>query len=355
MTRSKGNGKLHFGRYPYTVTRVKVLQSYLLPPDDYLRMKKMGTAEMTRFLEEGQYKREIDALSGQYQGLELIELAFNQNLAATVNKLLQISIAPEIHSLIRTYANKWIVQNCKIAIRARFNQVPIDDVRFAIIPIAPTTYDAIEVLIREPIPNAAAQLASFTGANPQALQKLLAAAGAMGVEQLLDRAFYQRIIATELQMQLKRDDPLREFLRHTVLSVDIKNIIRLKAAGAGEGVIRGFVMMEHNPSARKQRLLQDMMAAASVKECIAILSKSLYRDIVAPEVETNIAALEDYIERFLLSHASPLLHRKPLSISPIFGYLLQKEIELRNLRLILHGRALELPEEFIDRNLLIAR
>ena len=90
---------LKLGSYPYTATRVKARTSLLLTKDDYAKISKMGLNEIIRFLEEREYKNEIDALSSHYKGMELINVALNENLANTVNKLIDIS-TKESHILI---------------------------------------------------------------------------------------------------------------------------------------------------------------------------------------------------------------------------------------------------------------
>ena len=38
--------RIRLGTYPYTVTRVRVMRSFLLAPADYLRMQQMGMNEL---------------------------------------------------------------------------------------------------------------------------------------------------------------------------------------------------------------------------------------------------------------------------------------------------------------------
>ncbi|MBU0953065.1 MAG: V-type ATPase subunit [Nanoarchaeota archaeon] len=355
MKHSSLSGKLSFGSYPYTITRVKVMQSFLIKPDDYYRMKKMGTNEIVRVLEEGEYKKEIDALSNDYQGLELIELALNENLAKTMNKLLKIAIAPPVQQVIRSYANKWIVNNCKAIIRARFNQSSLQDLQYAIIPIVPITYQDAEVFLREPLEDMALRFASFTGADRSELQAAVRDGNGSHIEYVLDRAYFNNMIKLRLQLNLKPTDPLREFLRNLTTALNIKNILRLQAVGTDQETIRKFVLRGRHRYGNPQRnLLANLLHARDFSECISIIKASPFHTLVTEGMEKNLTVLEDRLEQFLLQQASSLLHRKPLSISPIFGYLLQKEIELRNIRLLLHARNLGLPEEFVDQNLLIA-
>src|SRR3989338_4635721 len=118
--------------YPYTAARVKAMKSLLLARNDYLKMRKMGLNEMIRFLEEREYKKEIDILSSEYSGMELINLALNQNLSNTINKLLVIS-TKESNDLIKKYAMKWVVGNIKVMLRTKNWSMA----KKSIIPVSP--------------------------------------------------------------------------------------------------------------------------------------------------------------------------------------------------------------------------
>ena len=124
------------GIYPYTSTRVRAMKSVLLGKDDYLRLRKMGLNEIIRFLKEGKYKNEIEALSKEYSGIELINLALNENMAAEMNKLVFIS-PDRLKYAVRLYTMKWVIGNIKITVRAKLNRFSEKDIKYSIIPVKP--------------------------------------------------------------------------------------------------------------------------------------------------------------------------------------------------------------------------
>ena len=67
--------------YIYVSTRMRVRKSKLIPREEYLRMLNMGLPELTRLVEEMEYKREIDELAASFSGVDLIENAVSWNLA----------------------------------------------------------------------------------------------------------------------------------------------------------------------------------------------------------------------------------------------------------------------------------
>ena len=131
---------LKLGRYPYTATRVRAMKSLLLKRDDYARMEKMGFNELIKFLEDHGYKKEINETASEYSGLQLLELALNENLANNVNKVIRISIKKELRNLVELYARKWVANNIKIVLRARINGLGMEEVKYGIIPVMPADY-----------------------------------------------------------------------------------------------------------------------------------------------------------------------------------------------------------------------
>lgn len=357
----KTAGKVKFRTYPYTVTRVRVMKSKLLREEDYLRMKKMGLNEMIRFLEESEYKHEIDALSKEYLGTELIELALNDNLANVVNKLLGISIKEEVRLLIEFYSLKWVLNNVKLVLRARMNRLEESDLRYGVIPIKPMDYETSMKMHRESEDEIFKIINKITHIDLRTLVELYKAGDLVGLENEIDINFYTRLIELEKRLKLKKNDPLRQFFELLVYLMNIKNIVKFKMGGIKEDMIRNMMVLEERKigkgvfslGSRQDKLIADMISASDMKALFETLKKSYYNGLVTAEVEENPTRLEGAIDKFLLMYASKLLHRRPLSVSPIFGYLLGKEIETKNIKLLVHAKAMNLDEKFVDSNLIV--
>ena len=57
--------------YAYSVTRVRAMKSKLLPKESYPRLLNMGIDEITRFIQESEYKNDVDELAMKYSGGDL--------------------------------------------------------------------------------------------------------------------------------------------------------------------------------------------------------------------------------------------------------------------------------------------
>jgi V/A-type H+/Na+-transporting ATPase subunit C len=321
--------------YPYTATRARAMKSFLLVKEDYMKMRKMGLNEMIRFLEENQYKKEIDQLSSEYKGMELINLALNENLANTINKLLMIS-AKESHGIIKNYAFRWVISNLKILVRTKDWSLA----KKAIVPIDPTTYSFCESLIKKDNKEFVKSLKKITALDEEKFGKLYEDGEIIEMENELDRIYYKK-----LQESYNTIDPmLKEFYKFLIELADIKNIMKLKSIGVPAEKIRNLIIT-------KSKLASSLLNE-NFEKSIVILKESKYRNFT-DGIEDDFTRLESNIEKYLLQYSFRLLHLKPLTIAPIFGYLLAKEIEVRNLKLLINSKAMELDEEFVEENIII--
>src|SRR3989338_1263990 len=348
----RARNRPRLGPYPYTVPRVRVMRSFLLKPADFLRMQQMGLNELIHSLEEGQYKAEIDSLATRYHGAELLELALSANLARTLNKLLLISHKRELKFVISTYASKWVLQNLKTILRARMNHLSTAEALAAIVPITPTTAEYCTKLLEADDHALARALHELAGIEPAAARALLAAKNLHALEDRLDRAYYERLNNLTHQVRASKKDPLKEFFHLTVDLMNLKNLLRLKAAKADTAKIRATLVLDPEMNL-KYRRMWDRLFHASPPELRKAAKGTRFAGLLAAADPTDLPGFERSIEKYLLAYSFRLLRRRPLSISPIFGFLLNKELEVRNIRLLLHGKALGLPEAFVTQNLVL--
>src|SRR3989338_9215995 len=124
--------KISLGFYPYTYVRTTVMRSLLFKKEDYQKMLKMSFNEMAKFLQDSNYRKEINELATQYSGSDLIELALNRNLAASFQKLLRIS-SPEIGMLVAEYVKRKDIEDLKTILRGKFTNSDEEKIAASII------------------------------------------------------------------------------------------------------------------------------------------------------------------------------------------------------------------------------
>ena len=65
------------------------MKKNLLSKSDYDKIFKMGPEEICKYLEDFEYKKEVDELAIEYKGLELMERTLQLNLGNNFSKLLK--------------------------------------------------------------------------------------------------------------------------------------------------------------------------------------------------------------------------------------------------------------------------
>lgn len=129
MFPSKRRTLFSSGNYPYVCARVRAKRALLLPQDTYKKLMLMDTHEITRFLGESQYKKEITELGLKATGFQLIDLALNRNIAEVYQQILGYCEG-DLTILVCAYLQREDIWNIKTILRGKsYNAKPEDIMR----------------------------------------------------------------------------------------------------------------------------------------------------------------------------------------------------------------------------------
>ncbi|MDY6771059.1 MAG: V-type ATPase subunit [Candidatus Nanohaloarchaea archaeon] len=331
-----------YGSFPYVSARVRTMRSNLLTSNDYRKLEKMSTAEILEFLQQCDYKQDINRFSSEYDREDLLELALRNHKARVYSKLLDMS--PEIlQDLLRAYFQRIDLENVKTVLRSK--RRGHDDIEDMLLP----TQDLPEERLLEL-------------ADMERMEDLLAAIKLPGGDQLLDRAepdddlqtiereidraYYEHLInvADEIPEQ---GQLFRRFLQLEVESRNLSMILRLKRAGRNPEYIRDQLF--DLPHTVRTVSHDDLIRAESYEDAIELLKDEKIGSYIGSD---NLAEVERALDRYKLEQGSTMLHQQPLSINPVLGYMIAKEAEIQNLRVILQANKADLGEEFMERNII---
>ncbi|MCH8328932.1 MAG: V-type ATPase subunit [Nanoarchaeota archaeon] len=89
---------------------------------------------------------------------------------------------------------------------------------------------------------------------------------------------------------------------------------------------------------------------------LKVLESTQYGDAIKGGIEDlkstgSLITIETELYKYLLKESILLLHQHPLSIDVILGFMFAKDIEIRNLRIIIKGKQLGLDNDFIEKQL----
>jgi len=295
--------------YAYTNTRVRAMKSKLLKELDFHKMMKMSLDEIARFLEETEYKKEIDSLALHYSGVNLIETGLNKNLENSFRRVFDFSIQVS-REQIQLYLERFDLWCIKTVLRGKFSNVPNEEILNGLIAVGKFKRSFFENIVKNSKNlNEAIELLKETEYFPL-LKKF---SGNLGkLEDELDKQYYSKVLSFS-------EKELRDFSEFEVGALNALNKLRAKNL------------------AIKLEVLPDG------KNLDEFVSKS-----------ANPIEAEKVLKKKLVLKGLKLLNKFQRSIGPVLAYFIAKQNEVDNIRIIVRGKHSGLDEKIIEDQLVIA-
>lgn len=350
--KNKGKSSQYKGtsNYAYLATRVRAMKSKLVPKETYPRLMNMGISEITRFIQETEYKREIDELARTYSGVDLIEHGLNRNLAETFTKLIKISEGEPNH-LITEYLRNYDVWNIKTLLRGKYYNASADEIKEAFVSAGQLSYTFLSELAGKQSYSEVISVLESTVYYP--ILKEYDGTNLSDIENRLDKMYYTGLFNVIGESKSKDRKLFAKFIRTEIDIKNIKTLFRLKKAGVSQDeivdlIIDGGLELSTN---NIQKLLP-----LSYDDFIQALDQYSFWDSISDAVNSDTDSLinvETQLIKHSLKSASSFSHVYPLSIVPIMDYIISKRNEVNNLRIITRGKAANLSDEIIKNQLVI--
>ena len=349
------NEKINLGFYPYTYVRTVVMRTLLFRKGDYQKMLKMSFNEIAKFLQESHYRKEINELATKYSGSDLLELALNRSLAESFKKLMRIS-SEELGLLVREYAKRKDVEDLKTVLRGKFTNADEKTVLASITGAGTLSYDFfLSLLKKDSIEQVLKdnRLVDFS-AFRESLKEFNEKKSLSAIENALDKYYYTKLI--EFSERLPKAGALfRGFIQKEIEILNLLTLLRLKKAKFDKNLIRNFIISAGDKI--KDADMLELSATEDLDHISKSLQKTEYSKIIAKGIEEfkktgSLIPLETDLYKHLLRQSILFMHQHPLSVDVILGYMFAKDIEVRNLRILIKGKQLGLGEQFIEGQLI---
>lgn len=346
--------RVRLGFYPYAYVRTTVMKSLLFKKEDYHKMLKMDFSEIAKFLQESHYKKEINALATEYSGADLLELALNRNLSESFKKLMRIS-SYELGLLIKEYTKRKDIEDIKTILRGKFTNADEKFILNSITAAGTLSYGFLASLLKkESIDDILKHntLVDFSFLNA-GLKDLKEKNSLVSIENALDKFYYNNLI--QFSGTLPKEGALfKDFLLKEVDILNILTLLRLKKAKFGKEVVKNFLILSGDRL--KDSKILSLANIDDFDNFSRALQKTEYKNTISKGFEEfkkngSLITLETELYKYLLNRSTLFMHQHPLSIDVILGYMFAKDIEVRNLRIIVKGKQLGLDEEFIENQL----
>jgi V/A-type H+-transporting ATPase subunit C len=336
-------------KYAYITGRVRAMKTKLIPAEMYPRMQSMDSSEIARYLEETQYKDEIDALSKDYSGTELIEHATFANLAKTYRKLLDVSI-DEPQFLILEYLRRWDIWNIKTILRGKFYGASDAEIMKYLVPAGELDAEFLDGLTKKGTIQEV--ISAFEGKDYSSALAQYDGKNLASLENALDKLYYFRMERAVGGTLSVGGGLLLKYVRR---EIDIRNLItlfRMNKAG-----VEGAIIQENLIPGGKLHEELSRMAGQPFGEFLRGLEGypfwSSISDIATADIDA-ISRIEARLRAYLVRYAWALSNYHPLSILPVLGYIVSKDTEVANIRKIVRGKEAGLPAELIEEQVVVA-
>lgn len=351
---------LSFGRrgnYPYACARVRAKKSLLLTKENYPKLLMMDLNEIGRFLGETQYSVEMTELASRYDGVNLIELGTSRNLARMYNGVLSFTKG-ELRSMIAGYLERWDVWNLKTILRGKYYGATLEDIKEDLVPAGKLTEDDLnEMLGLDSVTDVLEKVKKLDWVKvPQeALNSLQTTGKLSGVEDYLDKAYYEHLLES-INPNSKPEKILLGYVRKEIDANNLLTILKLKREGLTPEKIAPYLIEGGDELTKRE--MERLIAVENFEALLQELQKySFYEDIKdALEKISTTNSLNDVtlsIKRLHARQAEKFSHLYPLSVLPIIDYLIRKKIEVDNIRVIARCKESGLGPETIKKLLVI--
>lgn len=329
--------------WAYIVARTKVMKSRLLKAEDFRKLLNMDFDEIIRYVGETEYKREVDEMGYKYTGPRLLDYALFANLARTYRKLIEVSFGAS-KFLIAKYLEKWDVWNLINILRGKMAGVQPEIIEDTLVPAGEKDFEFYKTLIVRDVEEI---VKAFEGTPYyEALSKI----GSEDMSKIEDELY--KIYYRELLKLSPSDFAMKLFLDFIRMEVDIRNIktiLRLKADDAtAEEIMNCIIPGGYELTEDEARKLAAMPLDELVK---ALEGYWFWKDI---EIEgKEVARVEIEFDKIWISTIAKRASNYPLSILPVLQYVVLKKVEVDNLRILGWGKWYGLPNEEIERQMVI--
>ncbi len=321
------------GNYSYVCARVKARRTQLLPKEEFSRLLMMEQAQLARFLQDRKYKiSKTDFVS--------LEHALNEGFEESMRTLLGFSKG-SVRKKIAEYLKRFDIFNLKTVIRGKFSSSPKEEIdeAFSVSFEIPREL-LLEASAKESVKTAIEVFKeteyydTMKGALPKAKDNM------MELENALDRYYYKRL----LEAVGKNSRSSKLFIKFIKSEIDVTNVdtllkLRKENTEVKEGM---FVQSGRELDIASLREL----ASKGYEDIISELGKYSFGKAIRGK--TEVTDIIRTLEKRHLKDAHTFSRIYPLSILPIIHFIISKETEIQNIRIIAGGKESGLPKERIE-------
>ena len=285
------------------------------------------------------------------------EKAMDMDLAETHQILANIS-ATKFREFFDVILSKWDIQNIKTLIAAKEMGIDNEEIKDKIIPFGKLPEDIfIRLLDAENIDEIATALKPTVYHEPvnEAIYLYKEKKTLLPLEASLDKYYYEKWLETVLEISNDDGEVLNILINTKIDLLNLKIILRARSDGLEFKDIKDYIFAGGDQLYEWK--LKELMGTEKIVDFVEGLEGTDYADILKealPEYDKtgSISALESALDKYSLELGVELAKKRPSTIGPMIGFLSQKEIETKNLKLIYQAKLEDFSPEEIRKMLI---
>lgn len=341
----------------YLCARLRAMRAQLLSRREFEGILTLpDLPSIAASLRDSPYGQYMESTGGEMPEAARIEEALRRNVSQTLARLLAISTG-DCAEAVRLVLGRWEVQAVKTILRGKISGASPAEILSSLVPTGLHDEAALEEMCRQADPRALAEL-MVTWREPWGLPLLRALPEYREprdlaiLETALDRCWFEQA-AKRLQEIRPRpagtdgEDALSLFVSLSVDTINLMTVLK----EVGDRIVPMNRDRNLLPGGRifDEGALDTIRASPTLAEALQEAGKSLFlRPLAAlpapSEGVSFLAVVERQMDRVLLRALRYLARVDPLGWGPLVSFLLDKLREVRNLRMIVRARLVDLPE-----------
>jgi V/A-type H+-transporting ATPase subunit C len=322
----------------------------LLKRQDYHRFMKMSVPEITKYLQDNDYGADINPLAAKYSGTELAELSLSRNTERRFEKLRSVC-DPNLKLLVDAYLKRHDVHNIKTVLRAKNMKVSQTDALEMMIFAGTLGKEFYQDLLKEDNMQSLIKKIEAKGFLPSGNGKDHTHVNILQIENMLDREYYSSLCKLAKIIPVE-GDIFRSYIKDEIEHMNILLLLRLKREGIPKDQIMKFLFFPNGLLSKSKFLPLIDLDFLQVLESVS-RSHNIKSGVAEFHESESLIPIERELTRELLKKSRKVSHKNILSIDTILNYMFAKEVEIRNLRLLIKGKSLSLDENFIEKGMVV--
>lgn len=326
------------GNYAYTAARVKAKKSKLLREEDYNKLLMMSVPEISNYISDAGYAKEMADMGNRYAGLDLVEHATYTNMVVAFGSIAEAATG-DLREMVLSYLTKWDFWNLKVILRGKKYGLPAEEIRQDLVPAGVLRAEDLDKLlaaatVEDTLVIFTARTGMHVSEEAMATYKTTQMLGA--IEDDLVKTYYRTILAAVGDKDRPRRI-FRDYIRNRIDTLNTTTALKFKV----EGITGDVIMKYFIPGGMEvdEKVMAQLSAAPDYKSALNVLqSLKFYSTIKEALTDTpTVLDVVNAMNNYDMGYANKVAHMYPLSVIPVVDYMIHKEREVGNIRMIAHG------------------